>query len=243
MAETLDSLPIGGLDILPGQGWLQVFHWTRSCWHVFVRIKNRARVVDLGAGCGVLSLLLAKIGSPASVIGVERQVVMAERAMRNVSHNALEATVRILAGDIREIRTLLPCGQFDLVVSNPPFRQPDCGRVAPGDERAAARHELSSADWMHFVRAASWLLNNGGAFAVIHLAERLAELLSLMQQERLQPKRIRMVHPHADEAARLVLVEGVKSAGSGLLVEAPLIIYDSHGDGRHYSEEVLAIYC
>ncbi len=241
MAETLDSLPIGGLEFYQARDGYR-FSLDPVLLARFVRIKNRARVVDLGAGCGVLSLLLAKIGSPASVIGVERQVVMAERAMRNVSHNALEATVRILAGDIREIRTLLPCGQFDLVVSNPPFRQPDCGRVAPGDERAAARHELFGG-LDAFVRAASWLLNNGGAFAVIHLAERLAELLSLMQQERLQPKRIRMVHPHADEAARLVLVEGVKSAGSGLLVEAPLIIYDSHGDGRHYSEEVLAIYC
>ncbi len=240
MAETLDSLPIGGLEFYQARDGYR-FSLDPVLLARFVRIKNRARVVDLGAGCGVLSLLLAKIGSPASVIGVERQEIMAERAMRNVSHNALDATVRILAGDIREIRTLLPCGQFDLVVSNPPFRQPDCGRVAPGDERAAARHELFGG-LETFVRAASWLLNNGGAFAVIHLAERLAELLSLMQQERLQPKRIRMVHPHADEAARLVLVEGVKSAGAGLLVEAPLIIYDSHGDGRHYSEEVLAIY-
>ncbi len=240
MRETLDSLPIGGLEFYQASDGYR-FSLDPVLLARFVRMKKRARVVDLGTGCGVLSLLLAKIGSPASVIGVERQAALAERAMRNVTHNDLGAVVQILNDDIREVRTLLSCGQFDLVVSNPPFRQADTGRISPGDERAAARHELFGG-LEDFVQAASWLLNNGGAFAVIHLAERLAELLSVMQQEKLQPKRIRMVHPHADEAARLVLVEGVKSAGAGLLVEAPLIIYESHGDGRRYTEAVQAMY-
>ena len=73
---------------------------------------------------------------------------------------------------------------------------------------------------------------------MIHLAERLVDLVEIMRLLRLEPKRLRFVHSRAGEAARLLLVEGRKGGRPGLEVEAPLYVYE----GDRYSLEVLKIY-
>jgi tRNA1Val (adenine37-N6)-methyltransferase len=113
------------------------------------------------------------------------------------------------------------------------------GRVSSGDERSFARHELAGG-LVDFLRAANFLLRTGGRFFVIYLADRLPELLTEMSGSRLEPKRMRMIHSRAGEDARLVMVEGRKDGKPGLTVEAPLIVYA--GEGRDYTEEVLAMY-
>ncbi len=164
---------------------------------------------------------------------------MVDRARRSVQLNGLEDSIRIIQGDIRDLPEELSAGSCDIVTANPPYRNQDTGRVAPDDERGMARHELSGGI-DDFLRAAAFLLKNGGRFYVVYLAERLAELLTKMCCFRLEPKRLRMVHSRAGEAARMVLVEGRKDGKPGMVVEAPLIIYK--GEGRGYAEEVLAMY-
>ena len=102
-----------------------------------------------------------------------------------------------------------------------------------------ARHEFSGG-LDDFLRAAAFLLNSGGRFYIVYLAERLAELLAAMRCFRLEPKRLRMVHSREGESARMVLVEGRKNGKPGMNVEPPLIVYK--GDERDYTEEVLAMY-
>ena len=88
--------------------------------------------------------------------------------------------------------------------------------------------------------AAGWLLKNRGRFCMIHLAERLPELVREMSARQIEPKRLRMIHPRRHDPARMVLIEGRKDGKPGLEVEAPLYVY--RGSGRDYTEEVLAIY-
>ncbi|MFO7577956.1 MAG: SAM-dependent methyltransferase, partial [Pelovirga sp.] len=146
-----------------------------------------------------------------------------------------------LQGDIRQIAVMLPAGAADLVVTNPPYRTPGSGRIAPVGERAGARHELagSVAD---FVAAAGWLLQPGGRLAVIYLAERLTLLLTSMSMAGIEPKRLRLVHSRAAAGARLVLVEGRKGASPGMQVEKPLILHGEGAAAGKYSAEVARMY-
>jgi tRNA1Val (adenine37-N6)-methyltransferase len=113
------------------------------------------------------------------------------------------------------------------------------GRLALGDERSRARHELAGG-LVDFLTAASSLLKTGGRFFIVYLAERLPELMAGMRGLRLEPKRLRMVCSRAGDEARLILVEGRKNARPGMRVEPSLAIYK--GAGRDYSDEVLAMY-
>ncbi|MCD6187824.1 MAG: tRNA1(Val) (adenine(37)-N6)-methyltransferase [Desulfuromusa sp.] len=240
MKETLDTLTIGKIQLLQGESGYR-YSLDPILLSRFVNIKRSVRVIDLGSGCGILPLLLARLSDVKELIGIEIQSGLAERSRRNVKLNALQDRVQILQGDICDIRNLLPVNCADLVVSNPPYRRRDSGRIAPDEERAIARHELAG-QLSDFVAAGSWLLKNGGCFAVIYLAERLPELMAAMVAARIEPKRLRMVHPRQGVAAKMVLLEGLKGGRPGLQVERPLYIYSGHEAGRDYTEEVLQMY-
>lgn len=233
--ETLDELR-PGLKILQGKrGYRFSLDPVLLC--DFARIHPQDRVLDLGTGAGIIPLLLASRHQSLQVVGVEYQEELADRARRSARLNQLEARIAIVGGDMRSPRLLDRFSPFTVVLSNPPYRPAATGRLSPGSERAAARHELAGG-LEDFVGTAARYLDDGGRFFVIHLAERLTDLFCAMRREKLEPKRLRLVLSRAGEAARLVLVEGRKGSKPGLTVESPLVIYDGEG----YSREVLAMY-
>jgi len=234
--ETLDDLRCGGLRIIQCRDGYR-FSLDPVLLCAFARIGAGESVADLGTGSGVIPLLLARRTAAGSIVGVEIQEQAADRARRGAVLNGLDERITILHRDLRELRSVLAPESCDVVLSNPPFRPVGTGKVAPGDERAAARHELAGG-LEDFLATGQYLLKQGGRFYLIHLAERLAEILSAMQRLRLEPKRLRCVHSRPGAGARLVLVEGRRSGRPGLTVEAPLFIYDGEG----YSAEVLAMY-
>jgi tRNA1Val (adenine37-N6)-methyltransferase len=205
----------------------------------FATVPANARVADLGTGSGVMPLLLARQGKGREFVGIELQPELAARATASVRLNGLEARVRIVCADLRALPAEL-AGGFDVVLTNPPYRRAASGRMAPGAERAAARFELAGG-LADFLGAAALLLRPGGRCGVIHLAERLAELLEELRACRLEPKRLRLVHSRVGKAAKLVLVEGRKDARPGLTVAAPLIVY-GEGTERDYGGEMREIF-
>lgn len=236
--ETLDTLAAFRVKILqPREGYRFSLDPLLLC--AFAEIGVRARVCDLGTGSGVMPLLLAKAGKGREFVGIELQEELAERARRSVALNGLEDRIRIVSADLRDLPGEFAAASCDVVMTNPPYRKPSSGRVAPGAERGAARFELAGG-LTDFLRTAAFLLKNGGSFYLIYLAERLAELCDEMRTFRLEPKRLRMVHSRMGEPAKLVLVEGRRNARTGLTVEAPLIVY-KEGKGRDYSEEMAAL--
>lgn len=234
--ETLDDLRSGGLKIIQKkEGYRFSLDPVLLC--DFARIGAGESVVDLGTGSGVIPLLLARRSEAARIAGVEIQPEMADRARRSLVLNGLQDRVRIIEGDLRELRSCLEPQSCEVVLSNPPYRRYGTGRTAPVAERAAARHELAGG-LDEFLAAAAFLLNQGGRFYIIYLADRLAELLAAMRQKRLEPKRLRCVHSRRGEGARMVLVEGRRNGRPGMQVEAPLYIYE----GEDYTDEIMAIY-
>jgi tRNA1Val (adenine37-N6)-methyltransferase len=205
----------------------------------FVNIRRLGKIADLGAGSGIIGLLLAKKYRAAEIALIELQESLALLAGKNAVINGLEDRVRVVQADIRKLKPghgMLH--KFDLVVSNPPFRKTKTGLISPLDERAMARHEihLPIADLM---KAAFSLLKHHGRLCIIHLPERLAEVMAAMRQHNLEPKRLRFVHSNLKSEAKMVLIEAVKEGKSGLLVERPLYLYDADGQ---YTDEMLEIY-
>lgn len=208
----------------------------------FVNIAHVKKIADLGAGSGVIGLLLAKKYSKARVYLVELQQGLYENCIRNIKINNLQDRVMALKEDIRLIAKgisipFLEENTFDLIVSNPPFRAPDTGRISPEDERAIARHELTlRID--DLLKASHRLLKTGGRICLIYLPERLTELLLKLRTSGLEPKRLRFVHSKLREPARMVLVEAAKGRRQGLIIEKPFIIYNDQGI---YTEEMKSI--
>ncbi|TLM65278.1 MAG: methyltransferase [Deltaproteobacteria bacterium] len=236
--ESIDSLYAGEVRVVqPRHGYRFSADPLLLC--AFARIPAGARVADLGTGSGVIPLLLARSGKGRQFVGFEVRADAAERAVRSVALNGRADEIRIVCADVRSLPEEFRAGSFAAVVVNPPYRPAASGRVAPGEERGAARFELTGG-LVDFLRAAAFLLAEGGRFFIVHLAERLAELLDEMRTFRIEPKRLRLVHSRGGEGARLVLVEGRKGARPGVEVEAPLILY-REGNGRSYTEAAAAL--
>ena len=106
------------------------------------------------------------------------------------------------------------------------------------DPRAIARHELLCT-FDDVARVAAKLLRPGGHFYLVHRPLRLPELITTLCRRGLEPKRMRLVYPHADQAPNMVLLDCVRGGGPELRVEPPLIVYEKDGT---YTPELLQIY-
>lgn len=200
----------------------------------FVEVRGRERVVDLGAGNGVISLSLAVLNDGVAVVGVELQQAMVERAIRGATLNGLEERVRMSAGDVRNLAEDFTSASFDVAVCNPPYRPPRSGRVNPDRERLVARHEVEGG-LADFVRAGAYLLRHRGRMCLVYPAERAVELFLVMRRHGLEPRRARFAHSFAGSPATLVLAEGVKNARPSLTVLPPLVIYQRE---EEYTDEM-----
>ncbi len=204
----------------------------------FVNVRHAHKIADLGAGSGIIGLLLARRYEEAKVLLVELQEGLFRLAERNIELNSLEERVTSMLSDIGLSAEKGGRGAFDLVVSNPPFRKPTTGRISPGEERAVARHEIRLR-LPELIEAASSFLRARGRFFIIYHPERLLELMDTLRTNRLEPKRVRFVHNDPSSVSKIVLVEAVKEGRAGIKIENPLFIYRKDGS---YTREVEEMY-
>ncbi len=235
--ETMESLFGGRLKILQKKKGYRYTIDSVLLAH-FVEPKKGERILELGAGSGVISLLLAFRNPGVRVTGLELQADLADMAGRSVAMNGLEGRVKMICGDARKAADLLEARSQDVVVFNPPYRKMGSGKLNPGREKALARHEIagSIAD---FLRAASHALEPGGRVCLIYPCTRMVEAIHRMRVEKMEPKRLRMVHSKPGSRGDFILVEGMKGGGEELAVLPPLFIYK---EGEGYSEELEALF-
>lgn len=205
----------------------------------FVNLKYVKKIGDLGAGSGIVGILLAKKYPYSEVSLFEIQESLARLAEKNISLNHLEERVKIITCDLRALHALdITHQDYDLLVSNPPFRKVKSGLISEGEEKAIARHEIKLK--LHeLIESAEFLLRIKGRLCMIYHPYRLSEVLELLKRKNLQPKRLRFVHSNISSEAKMVLVEAVKGGRSGLKVERPLYIYNENGS---YTDEMKEIY-
>lgn len=235
--ERIDDLQRNGYRIIQNRNGF-CFGMDAVLLSGFVHAKKKDRIIDLGTGTGILPLLMhAKTGS-RDITGLEIQEKSADMAARSVRLNGLEEDIRILKGDIRNVEELFPPKSFDIVTSNPPYMKQSGGLQNPEEEKAIARHEILCS-FEDVAKAASYLLKDGGKFFLVHRPERLAELIFVMKEYRLEPKRMKLIHSFLEEKAVMVLIEAASGGGTFLTVEKPLIIYK---EKNVYTDEIYDIY-
>lgn len=203
----------------------------------FVKTGTCARIADLGTGCGIIPLILARRMTDAAVVGIEFQEEMAGLAARNVAMNGLQDRIEIICDDVITLRKRFPASSFDQVVANPPFRAPGSGRISPRAGRDAARHE-TTAGLEDFLSVAKYLVKPSGRIFFIYPPSRLAELIRCAGELKLAMLRLRMVHGTGQAVAKMFLVELAKGSRGDITVEPPLIVFDGSGE---YTEEAAAI--
>ena len=224
--ERIDDLQRGGLRVIQRADAFR-FGTDAVLLADFAAPRRHDRVCDLGTGSGALLLLLAR-----------RAPDLAHMAARSMAMKGLNEKIRVLPGDLRSIRTLLPHARYDLVTCNPPYGKAGGTLLNPDASKRLARHEESCAI-EDVACAAAWLLQNGGRLCCVFPAARMIELSDAMRKYRMAPKRIRMVHSRVEKAAHLCLMEGMLDARPGLIIEPPLVIYD---ENNAYTPELRRIY-
>ena len=169
---------------------------------------------------------------------MEIQEEIAKMAFRSVLLNKLEERITILHGDIKEASRLCGRASFDVVTSNPPYMVQQHGLKNPNTIKAISRHEIFCT-LKDVVRETALLLKPGGRFYLVHRPRRLAEIICVLRDYGLEPKRMKLVHSFADREANMVLIEAVKGGGVMMKVEAPIIVFQEPGV---YSEEIHTTY-
>lgn len=204
----------------------------------FAVIKEGERVLDLGTGTGIIPILLEAKTEGKYFCGLEIQEESVDMAQRSVCLNNLQEKIDIVAGDIKVASKVFGGATFDVVTSNPPYMNDNHGLKNPELPKAIARHEvLCSLE--DVIREGAKILKPGGRFYMVHRPHRLVEIINTFTKYKLEPKRIKMVHPYVDKEANMVLIEAVRGGKSMVKVEKPIIVYSEPGI---YTQEIYDIY-
>ncbi len=235
--ERLDDLQINGYHIIQ--------HPEKFCFGMdavllssFAGCQPDSKVVDFGTGTGVIPILLTAKTKASHIDALEIQEESADMAQRSVQLNGLTDKIKIIQGDIKEASDLLGKASYDYVITNPPYMNNDHGLKNPELPKAIARHEILCS-LEDVIREGACVLKPGGHFIMVHRPFRLIEIITCLTRYKLEPKRMRFVHPFTDKEPNMVLIDAVRGGNSMVKIESPLVIYATQGQ---YTQEILDIY-
>jgi tRNA1(Val) A37 N6-methylase TrmN6 len=235
-SERLDDLLTNDLKIIQSE---EVFSFSMDAVLLarFCSVPAKGSILDLCTGNGVIPLLLST-RTKAAITGVEIQHRLYDMAARNVQLNRLDQQIKMVHGDLREFHTTVGHGMYDAVTVNPPYLPAYAGEQNINEHVAAARHEIYCS-LEEVIAACSRLVKAGGKVSMVHRPGRLVDVLTIMRQYRLEPKRVRFVHPRLNQEANMVLVECLKDGKPDIRMLPPLIVYDSN---HQYTPELMELY-
>ncbi len=206
----------------------------------FIKKKARGHAVELGAGTGIISLLLASKNKFAKITAIEIQEVFASLAKRNVEYNSRSDFCKIICADIRDVRPSDIGGEADAVFTNPPYMKTDSGKRNESDGKYIARHEVcGTID--DFCAAGARLLKHGGKFYAVWRPDRACDLLCSMRAHSLEPKLLTFVHADAVSCPSMMLICATKGGASGMKVTPPLLLHNA-GEHKVLTQEAQKIY-
>ena len=234
--ETLDDLQNGYFLIQKKEGFR--FGVDAVLLADFAALKRSDKVLEMGAGTGIISILLHAKKNPMSITALEIQEEMAEMARRSMIYNKLEDRIAVLPMDLKDAPGNLGKASFNAVVTNPPYMKLGSGIVNPSQKQAISRFELRCS-LEDVINSACDLLMPGGRFFMVHRTDRLVDIIVSMRNKKLEPKRIRFVHSSIGKKPHLLLIEGMKGGKAELKFMEPLYIYDDEGE---YTKEIHDIY-
>ena len=199
----------------------------------FITINESTKnILDIGTGNAPIPLILST-KTKAKIIGVEIQKEVSELAKESVKINNLENQIEIINSDIK--KDLFETESFDIITCNPPyFEVKEKSKFNKNDYKTIARHEIELT-LKELLKISRKLLKNGGTLGIVHRPERLIDILEEMRKNNIEPKKIRLVYPHKNKPANILLIEGKKNGNKGLKILPPLY---SHNEDGTYTEEI-----
>lgn len=235
--ETLDDLQLNGINIIQKKKAFR-FGIDAVLLANYANVKNNHTVIDLCSGTGIVPFIIAGKTKAKKILGIEIQDEFVEMAHRSVEINNLQDRMDFLCADLKDINTLKKLERADVVTVNPPYKLMNAGIKNATDKLTIARHEVMC-NLEDVIAASRVLLKDNGRLYMVHRPERLADIFCLMRKYKIEPKRVKFVHPSAKKAPNIVLVEGQRDGGAFLKFEEPLYVYDEKGC---YTKEIDEIY-
>lgn len=235
--ERLDDLQRNGLNIIQNPGKF-CFGMDAVLLSAFATIRKDETVMDLCTGTGILPLLFSAKTESGHIDALEIQKDSADMARRSVLWNNLQHKIEIYEGDVKSASDRFGKCTYDVVSVNPPYMNDKHGLKNPELPMAIARHEVMCS-LEDVIRESHHLLRPKGRFYMVHRPFRLAEILSVMREHHLEPKRLQFVHPYINKDPNMVLIEGIRDGNSMVKIAPPLIVYDTNGN---YTQKIIDLY-
>lgn len=243
MSVTL--LPEERFDELHRNGYYIIQNPNRFCFGMdavllsgFAQVKSGEHAIDLGCGNGIIPILLEAKTHGEHFTGLEIQPENVDMATRSVVYNHLERKITITQGDIKDASNLFGASSFHVVTTNPPYMTGSHGLTNENQAKAIARHEILCT-LEDVIRESARLLKPKGRFYMVHRPFRLTEIMCLMHQYGIEPKRMQLVYPYVNKEPNMVLIEGLRGGNPRITIEKPLIVYESPGV---YTQDIYDIY-
>ncbi len=202
--------------------------------------KKHENVIELGAGCGAISLIWCRNDPPLHITSVEIQQAAAEMMKRSVDENGLSEKITVLNADLRHLDGLAEYGSYDMAAMNPPYKIGGGGIVNPDKSKQIARHE-TECTLDDITSAAAKLLRFGGRFCICQRPERLCDVFMSMRNAGIEPKKLRMVQQRHSKAPKLFLAEGRRGGNPGGLIVMPTLFIEGDTESG-LSQEMIDIY-
>ena len=201
----------------------------------FVTIKySDKKIIDFCTGNAPIPMFLS-FRTKARIFGVEIQKYIYQLGYDSIVENNLSKQIELLNMNVNQLNNVFEAESFDVVTCNPPYFKFNNGSLLNEElGKSMARHEITI-KLEDIVKMASFMLKNGGTFAMVHRPDRLIEIINVMQKYHIEPKKMRLVYPKDGKQANMLLIEGVKNGKSGLKFECPLIIHNENGE---YVDEI-----
>ncbi|RLB87390.1 MAG: SAM-dependent methyltransferase [Deltaproteobacteria bacterium] len=203
-----------------------------------IQPKGFQKIIDIGCGCGIITLILAARHPGIKIKGVEIQNELARFARENVMNNGLKNAIHIMHENIKNIDVSDINGKADIIVSNPPYKKKDTGRLNPNSQKAIARHEIFLDIDLLFL-CSKKLLNSKGRLYIIFPAQRLSDLVLTMERYKFIPDFIRFVHIKKNTAARRVILCATKNHGKPCTIDPPFYVY---GSDNKFTDEYTSLF-
>lgn len=236
--ERIDDLEFKGLKIIQNKNGF-CFGMDSVLLSDFAKeIKLENTILDIGTGTGILGILLCGKTQNTKIVGIEIQKDVAEMAKKSIKLNDLENRFEVICEDIKNLKNKYKSGNFDAVVTNPPYKKIGTGGTNENDIKLISRHEVT-ANLEDFISTASYMLKDKGNLYMVHRPERLKDIFIYLHNYKLEPKNLKFVYPNKEKEPNLILIKATKNAKPFLKIEKPLYVYDENGN---YTKDILKIY-
>jgi len=236
--ERIDDLEYKGLKIIQNKNGF-CFGIDSVLLSDFAKeIKKDSKVLDLGTGTGIISILLCGKTNLKEIIGVEIQDEVYEMAKKSSELNKLENKFKLINEDIKKLSKIFPANSFDAIVTNPPYKKENTGLISEDKTNLISRHEIMC-NIDDVAKQASFLLKSNSSIYMVHRPDRLVDIIEALRKYKLEPKNIKFIYPKINKEPNLVLIKATKCGKPFLKMEKPLIVYNEDGN---YTDEILKIY-